>query len=212
MPSAKLSEKWWKKNKAKTLTNTGISDALKSWEGALASEKLSKIEPALKILENKVDAAIKAANKILHKQTIKYLKEYKSSITTANGLIRNDIGKLKKQLWTKPASQILKADSKFKNWYWDSYGFIYEMMKNGKKGNMAIYTEFVPPGSPHETNFENGNLQEAIMEDAANGQFDTLNWKKGLAVIAEQWKTNRQYELELTRIELENLLPILRKM
>ncbi len=90
-----------KKNKAKTLTNTGISDALKSWEGALASEKLSKIEPALKILENKVDAAIKAANKVLHKQTIKYLKEYKSSITTANGLIRNDIGKLEKQTLDK---------------------------------------------------------------------------------------------------------------
>lgn len=211
MPSAKLSEKWWKKNKAKTLTNTGISDALKSWEGALASEKLNKIEPALKILENKVDAAIKAANKILHKQTIKYLKEYKSSITTANGLIRNDIGKLEKQLWTKPVGQILKADSYFKTFYWDCYGFIYEMAMNGKKGNMAIYTEFVPPGSRHEINVES-RLQKAIMADVANGQFDTPNWTNGLREIAKQWRTNTQVGSVLTRIELDNLLPILRKM
>ena len=211
MPSAQLSEKWWKKNKAKTLTNTGISDALKSWEGALASEKLNKIEPALKILENKVDAAIKAANKILHKQTIKYLKEYKSSITTANGLIRNDIGKLEKQLWTKPVGQILKADSHFKSFFWDSYGFIYEMAMNGKKGNMAIYTEFVPPGSPHEINVQS-RIRKAIMADVANGQFDTPNWTDGLRDIAAQWRTNRQVGSVLTRIELDNLLPILRKM
>lgn len=213
MATVRLTEAWWKKNKAKTLLNTGMSKTLKNWEGSLKAAKVNGMKKALVELGKTIDNALKKANKVTHKGTIKHLKEYKDVVAKAQALINGGIGKLKTQLFKKPVKEILERDKKFKDWYWDSYGFLYEMMKNGKKGSQKIYDDFISPSGKYECNLNDGKLQKALGEDVQAGEFDTKNWKTALAVIAKTWSdTKQQYEMELERIEVETILPVLKKL
>ena len=97
---ADLSQKWWSKNKAKTLKSTGFGKALKAYEDAKKSVDGGKIAPlaglqaavdAADEVRKKRDAAEKACKKKLHDDTKQMLQAY-------TGLLTADAAKYVKQL------------------------------------------------------------------------------------------------------------------
>lgn len=83
-----LEQKWWSKNKAKTLKSTGFGKvlgeyetALKALEGTDAAEALKGHGTAVDLLTKKLpraaDAALKACSTRFHKETIACLETYK---------------------------------------------------------------------------------------------------------------------------------------
>ncbi|GMG84324.1 hypothetical protein LNKW23_35390 [Paralimibaculum aggregatum] len=83
-----LEQKWWRKNKAKTLKSTGFGKVLGEYETALkdfetwpanGAEKAYETAVALlsKRLPSAADAAIKACNARLHKDTVACLETYR---------------------------------------------------------------------------------------------------------------------------------------
>ncbi|MGH7295413.1 MAG: hypothetical protein ACRELB_10795 [Polyangiaceae bacterium] len=92
---AELTSAWWSRNKAKTLKSTGLGDALRHYEEALAEVKRLATSPIVhttlerfnavqemlsRALPHAVDTATAACNRTLHKDTIAALKEYKEKL------------------------------------------------------------------------------------------------------------------------------------
>lgn len=215
MPTVKMTEAWWKKNKAKTLTSTGISEALKAWQAVLKKGDLKKIVSALDQLDKKVDAAIKKANKALHKETIGYLNKYNSLIKTARDDIARlgkDLQEMESALFDMPVHDFLEKDKYFKSVYWDTYGFLYEMKRCGGTGNQSIYDTYVGPGADHPTNLP-GTIVKAITADVAQNSFNTKNWKDAYKEMEKQWKDNKKQVKEcLEKINMDRLLSSLREL
>lgn len=80
-----LTQQWWSKNKAKTLKSTGFGKSLKSWAEATKKfdakklHSLDEFDSLFSTFDKTIkvrDAALKACNKKLHKDTIEVLKSY----------------------------------------------------------------------------------------------------------------------------------------
>ena len=81
---AELSEKWWKKNKAKTLRNEPLTAALKSYDRANSkrqrdgyAEDVKATLDALELVSKAIEATKKKCNSKLHKQTLGHLDDLK---------------------------------------------------------------------------------------------------------------------------------------
>jgi hypothetical protein len=71
-----LDSKWWAKNKAKTLTKTGIANALRNYEVAQAKKDDQRVLKTLSELKKAVANGVSKANPKLHADTIAALKKY----------------------------------------------------------------------------------------------------------------------------------------
>lgn len=71
-----LDSKWWAKNKAKTLTKTGIGKALRNYEVARAKEDDKLVLKTLSALKTAIGKGVSMANSKLHADTIAALKKY----------------------------------------------------------------------------------------------------------------------------------------
>lgn len=218
----KMNEKWWKKNKAKTLLNTGISNALRMWENTLvdaskdagSSHHKQELLDALDDLEDRVDKAITKANKILHKKTIKSLNEYKRLIISARAIINKaDNAFDKDSAFTESVAKILKKDKSFVAYFWDTYGFIYEMKQNKDKGSLDIYNTFIKEGAKYLVNID-GLIQADITSDVRGKKFNTASWNSALQAIKSMWgqRQNQGISNTLTRIKINSVLPDLKRM
>ena len=78
-----MTQKWWSKNKAKTLKSTGLGGALKKYEIAKDQFDAELMNKALKEVEGKVGQAIKACNPKFHRDTQAALEKYRPLIAKA---------------------------------------------------------------------------------------------------------------------------------
>ena len=81
---AELSQKWWKKNKAKTLRNEPLTAALKSYDKSNADRKrdgfaqdVKATMDALDLVSKAIEATKKKCNAKLHKETLGHLDDLK---------------------------------------------------------------------------------------------------------------------------------------
>lgn len=86
-----LTASWWKKNKAKTLTQTGVSKALLNYEKWATLDRNADIPKQIRALEDvkrAVQSASRKANPRLHRETIAALKNYPKVIDARLTVLR----------------------------------------------------------------------------------------------------------------------------
>lgn len=71
-----LSQKWWSKNKAKTMKKSGLGNALKDFEVAEDLMDYDRMLKALSEVKKKVVVALQGCNEKAHAETIAALKKY----------------------------------------------------------------------------------------------------------------------------------------
>lgn len=146
MPKAEVNSTWWKKNKAKTLFDSGDSvlEALKAWDKYKKSGFNPKIYDILAELDKacKKLLAAKTTNKVLHKETIGYL-EYYCDFAKAITLKLKNTEKTETELYklliqNKVPKSILAQFSKAGPWSeaWKRHGLIIEGLKHVKARNV----------------------------------------------------------------------------
>lgn len=178
MAKVEFNVAWWKKHSAKTLTDTGMSDALRKWEGAKDSEGAALVT-ALTALHKAAVEAEKKANKTLHKETIGFLQTYQK-------MCAEFIAKLKKadgsslatadKVLTKPVLEMIGADQKGKM-------FVAELMylavtkRNPKEASEAVYKTFISSKAPRMVNIS-GPERSRCDDLAKAGTWVDDGWKE----------------------------------
>jgi DNA repair exonuclease SbcCD ATPase subunit len=132
-----LSATWWKKNKAKSLTKTGLSDALRKYEKWAALDKNEDIPKQIKALSDvkrAVAEAFKKSHPKIHKETQAALKKYPKII--------DDRIKVLKDLETRVnAAPKQKIGKQVVIWNRD----IAKEITSWQKSNQSKFSEGVPP-------------------------------------------------------------------
>lgn len=91
-----LNQKWWSKNKAKTMGKSGLGKALKDFEVAEEVNDPAKMLKALSEVKKKLAVALKACNEKMHKDTIAAIKKYP-------GIIQKRETEIKKKMAAAPS-------------------------------------------------------------------------------------------------------------
>ncbi|MDA7903189.1 hypothetical protein N9B31_05950 [Mariniblastus sp.] len=221
---AKFSSAWWKKNKAKTMLDSGdkVLNALKAYEKV---PKPAKTNEQVKNLIDAVKAVDQAAAKLmvakttstkLHKESIGYLREYQAFAEKLGKAGSKVLGAIKKiQAMKLAAAMKLKDFEKFvvqKEYSPEVFKFekIMTLTKDG--GNQAIYDEFIKVKSKHEINIGQALRKQFDAIDEAGGtgsKWVDAPWKKAAEENREILNTNSLPRWKALQVEkLAETLPI----
>lgn len=134
-----FSSAWWKKNKAKTLLKTGISEALREWEIAYngGNTDYPRALKALAGLDKAVANGLGKANKTLHGETIECLRKFPAAIAKKKKEVQQNYDAYQKN-FMKAASEekpVQKIGAPEVLWKGD---LIREIAKDAKLKNIEV--------------------------------------------------------------------------
>ena len=153
MASIEFNVAWWKKNSAKTLTGSGMEEALKAWEGARKSEG-TKLVAALTALHKAATVAEKKANKTLHKETIGYLQAYQRKCMEFIVKVEKADGSslaTPDKILTKPILTLIGSTQNGKM-YVDELTYLFVTKGKPDTASAAIYKTFISDSATRQVN------------------------------------------------------------
>ncbi|MGI4978573.1 MAG: hypothetical protein ACRYG6_16665 [Janthinobacterium lividum] len=153
MASIEFNAAWWKKNGAKTLTGSGMEEALKAWEGARKSEG-AKLVAALTALHKAATVAEKKANKTLHKETIGYLQAYQKKCMEFIVKVEKADGSslaTPDKILTKPVLALLGSTQKGK-FFTSELTYLFVTKGKPDTASAAIYNTFISESAAKQVN------------------------------------------------------------
>ncbi len=153
MASIEFNVAWWKKNSAKTLTGSGMEEALKAWEGARKSEG-AKLVAALTALHKAATVAEKKANKTLHKETIGYLQAYQKKCAEFIVKVEKADGSslaTPDKILTKPMLALIGSTQKGK-FYVSELTYLFVTKGKPDTASAAIYKTFISDSAATQVN------------------------------------------------------------
>lgn len=136
-----LSQKWWSKNKAKTLKKTGLGAALKDYEVAVELGDNKRMLNSLSAVKKKLAVAFGACDRKRHAESLEALKKYPGIIQKKETAIKKSIKEAAaKAAKAVPAAPKQKIGKKIVIWQRD---VAEEVKKKYKPQFLAKFTGFV---------------------------------------------------------------------
>ena len=191
----KLTQKWWKDNKAKSFVGKGkLGKTLAAFEPALklavvskGAEQGKRLKAALKLCDALDVAAAtnaKACVSKLHADT-KYVLQnsFPAEVEKHRKLLQNQYKALRKEYESMTVLKMLKDKTALalyvamaKKRFNDEN--IYFIM-NAKKKNQAVYDEYIKESAPKQINID-ASLRGQFDNAAAQGNLSAAPWKKAV--------------------------------
>ncbi len=216
---AKFSSAWWKKNKAKTMLDSGdkVLKALKAYEKVptpAGPEGVRNLIDAVRAVDQAAAKLMvaKTTSTKLHKESIGYLKEYQA-FAEKLGKAGSKVIPAMKKIEAMQLDDVMKIKD-FENFCKKEFAsevFKFEkLMKLTKDGgNQAIYDEFIKVGSKFEINISGALRSKFVAIDEADGtgsKWVAAPWKKvaqeNRKLLATNkltnWKASQQEKLAAT--------------
>ncbi|GAB2488068.1 hypothetical protein [Jatrophihabitans fulvus] len=106
--TAQLTKTWWEKNRPDGVSKTGIGDALRKFEIAVAKDDDTQVLKSISELRDKVAATLKSTDKGKHPKTVTTLKEYDTLLDKQEELAKGRIARAKAAPTGAPAQQVGK--------------------------------------------------------------------------------------------------------
>jgi hypothetical protein len=217
--SAEMNEKWWVKNKAKTMLDKGdkVQKALKKWDSVKAntyvdfkvcekamSDALGGVRTAASAL-----LAAKTTSKIIHKETIGYLNTYQKNCETVAKLLNKTTlegVKLTAKIVEGNAPIPILKNWKFFKMYQAEIMFL-SVTKSGM-GSQKVFDTFIVK----ELINLPSKIDLAIKKDAEEGKFDGDCWNDAFDNISNLFKTNAQLPKQMSQFIMDSSIAGLRKI
>jgi len=201
----KLTQKWWKDNKAKTLVGKGnLGKTLAAFEPALklavvskGAEQAKRLKVAIKLCDALDAAAAKNAKACvpkLHTDTKFVLQNsFPAEVDKHRKLLVKQQQTLRKTLASLTAQQMLK-DKTYLSLYVAMAKTRYNsenvnFIMHAKKKNAAIYDEYIKEGAPQQINID-GSLRIKFDDAMQNGDIGSAPWKQAVGVCVSLIQVN----------------------